>query len=163
MKKKFTKNDIFLLAISLLITLLVGYIGSIFTATSINDWYMSLNKPSFTPPSSVFAPVWTFIYILMGISLFLVWRQNTDIYYVRQALKLFFLQLFLNLAWSFAFFYLQSPFLALLIILLLLISIWYTIKAFKTVSKPAAYLLYPYLIWVSFAAILNAAIWWLNR
>ena len=163
MKKKLNRSDIFLLIVSLAITLLVGYIGSIFTASSINDWYMCLNKPSFTPPNNVFAPVWTTLYILMGISLFLVWRQNTDIYCVRQALKLFFLQLLLNLAWSFAFFYLQSPFLALLIILLLLISIWYTIKAFKMVSKPAALLLYPYLIWVSYAAVLNAAIWWLNR
>ena len=163
MMKKWVRGDLFLLAVSLLITLLAGYIGGRFTSTSVSDWYLTLVKPSFTPPSSLFAPVWTILYILMGISLFLIWRENTDIYNVRQAIKYFLIQLLLNVMWSFAFFYLQSPFLGLIVIILLWASIIATIRAARKVSQPAALLLYPYLLWVTFAAVLNAAIWWLNR
>ncbi len=163
MMKKWVRGDLFLLAVSLLITLLAGYIGGRFTSTSVSDWYLTLVKPSFTPPSSLFAPVWTILYILMGISLFLILRENTDIYNVRQAIKFFIIQLLLNVLWSFAFFYLQSPFLGLIVIILLWAGIIATIQAARKVSQPAALLLYPYLLWVTFAAVLNAAIWWLNR
>ncbi len=134
-----------------------GLIGSIFTINSVNTWYLTLEKPFFNPPSFVFGPVWTILYILMGVSLFLVWgKKKTD-------LKWFWIQLSLNTVWSIIFFGLKNPLFAFIIIILLWISIFQTIKSFKNVNKTASYLLYPYLFWVSFASILNLSIVLLNK
>lgn len=134
-----------------------GLIGSIFTFNSVNTWYLTLEKPFFNPPSFVFGPVWTFLYFLMGVSLYLVWgKKKTD-------LKWFWIQLVLNTTWSIIFFGLKNPLLAFIIIIFLWISIIQTIKSFKKVNKNASYLLYPYLTWVSFASILNLSIVILNK
>ncbi|MBP9716462.1 MAG: tryptophan-rich sensory protein [Candidatus Levybacteria bacterium] len=134
-----------------------GLIGSIFTFNSVNTWYLTLEKPFFNPPSFVFGPVWTTLYFLMGVSLFLVWgKKKTD-------LKWFWIQLSLNTVWSIIFFGLKNPLFAFIIIILLWISIFQTIKSFKKVNKTASYILYPYLFWVSFASILNLSIVLLNK
>lgn len=134
-----------------------GVIGSFFTFQTVSIWYPTLIKPFFNPPSFIFGPVWTILYLLMGISLSLVWGKK------KTNLKWFWKQLFLNVLWSIAFFGLKNPILGLLVILLLAVSIILTIKAFSRVNKTAAYLLYPYIAWVSFATILNLSIVALNR
>ncbi len=134
-----------------------GVIGSIFTFSSINTWYVDLNKPFFNPPSWIFGPVWTTLYFLMGVSLYLVWgKKKTD-------LKWFWIQLVLNSIWSIVFFGLKNPALAFIIIVFLWISIFLTIKDFKKVNKTASYLLFPYLAWVGFASLLNLSIVILNK
>lgn len=134
-----------------------GLIGSVFVVNSVSTWYPLLNKPFFNPPSWIFAPVWTILYFMMGISLYLAWRKkNTD-------LKWFWTQLFLNSLWSIIFFGLKSPLLAFIIIVLLWVSIFFTIKTFIKINKAASYLLLPYIIWVSFAMLLNLSIVILNR
>lgn len=147
--------------ICILIPLAIGGISGFATASSISDWYVSLNKPSFNPPNYLFAPVWTCLYLLMGISLFLIWKspEGKD---RANALIVFTIQISLNFIWSFLFFKFRLPGLALIEIGLLWISILAMIIVFSRISKPAAYLQIPYLFWVSFAAILNAAIWRLN-
>ncbi len=140
--------------------LLTGFVGSYFTLTSINTWYQALNKPFFNPPNFLFGPVWTILYILMGISLYLILiskSKKKDL-----AVKVFFVQLFLNLLWSFIFFGFQNPFLALLEIIALWFAIFVTIRLFLPISKTAGYLLIPYILWVSFALILNLSIVLLN-
>ncbi|MBI4038125.1 tryptophan-rich sensory protein [Candidatus Daviesbacteria bacterium] len=132
-----------------------GGVGSIFTFSSIPTWYVTLNKPFFSPPNWIFGPVWTTLYILMGISLYLVWIKN-------KVPTVFWTQLILNAVWSIIFFGLQNPSLALVDIVALWIAIVLTIKAFYPISKPASYLLIPYLAWVSFASILNLSIVLLN-
>jgi len=157
------RTDFLRLAACLLICQAAGAIGSVFTAQSLGVWYASLAKPSFNPPGWVFGPVWTTLYTLMGISAWLVWRRGSLADPpVRNALFLFLVQLFLNALWSFLFFGLRSPLLALADILGLLIAILATIAAFKPISPISAWLMVPYLAWVSFATILNAAIWKLN-
>jgi len=145
---------------SILICQLAGIIGSIFTASSISDWYIYLNKPSFNPPSFVFAPVWTLIYILMGIAVYLIWTSDKR----RSILPLviFDIQLILNVLWSILFFGFRNPFIAFIDIILLWIFIVLTIWQFAKVEKKAAYLLIPYILWVSFAVVLNYWIWQLN-
>ncbi len=139
----------------------VGIIGSFFTYPAIPTWYATLTKPAFSPPNFVFGPVWTILYALMGISLYLVWTAEAKS--KRFALTVFFLQLGLNLLWSILFFGLRNPGLAFIEIIILWVSIIYTIKAFRPISKTASYLLYPYLSWVTFAAVLNYAIWMINK
>ncbi|OGG24866.1 TspO protein [Candidatus Gottesmanbacteria bacterium RIFCSPHIGHO2_12_FULL_40_13] len=139
----------------------VGILGSLFTVSSIPTWYANLTKPPFSPPNYVFGPVWTTLYALMGISLYLVWISR--IKSKQYAVKLFFVQLALNAVWSIIFFGLKRPGLAFIEIIALWVAIILTIKAFQKISKTASYLLYPYLAWVSFASILNFAIWILNR
>lgn len=148
--------------ISILICLGVGFLGSIATQTSVNTWYVELNKPSFNPPNWLFAPVWTSLFILMGISAGIVWSRGLHHLWVKTALYHFAFQLILNAMWSIVFFGYQSPLIAIFVILALLILILITIKWFKIVNNLAAYLLIPYLIWVIFAAILNFEIWRLN-
>ncbi|MBI2278612.1 MAG: tryptophan-rich sensory protein [Candidatus Brennerbacteria bacterium] len=143
-------------------SLLAGAIGSIFTASSVSLWYPTLMKPALNPPSWVFGPVWTVLYVLMGIAAFLVWRQGWERRDVKDALKIFALQLVLNALWSVLFFGLQSPLLALVGIVLLWGAILWVISAFARISRPAAWLLVLYLAWVTFATYLNAAIWLLN-
>lgn len=134
-----------------------GIIGSIFTFSSVSTWYPTLIKPSFNPPSWIFGPVWTILYLLMGISLYLVWGKK------KANLKWFWVQLILNSAWSIIFFGLKSPSAAFLTIIFLWFSIYKTIVVFQKINKTSAYLLYPYLAWVSFATILNLSIVSLNR
>ena len=137
------------------VCLFAGLIGSLFTAPAISGWYQFLNRPAFAPPNWVFAPAWTTLYILMGVSLYLAWRRHARLIW-------FWTQLALNANWSMVFFGLRSPKLALLNIVVLWLSIVLAIKDFRRKSSPAAYLLVPYLAWVTFAAYLNWAIWRLN-
>jgi tryptophan-rich sensory protein len=140
-----------------------GVVGAIFTARSVKIWYPTLVKPWFNPPSWVFGPAWTLLYLLMGIALYLVWQLPERSPARQAAFALFFLQLAFNAAWSFIFFGMREPFLAFLEISLLWLLIAATIAFFWRVSVPAASLLIPYLLWVTFAALLNFAIWRLNR
>lgn len=140
-----------------------GGLGSLFTMPSVRSWYPSIVKPALNPPAWVFGPVWTTLFALMGIAAFLIWRQGTEKRAVRNALFVFGIQLALNVFWSLLFFGLHSPLASLVEIILLWVAILWTTIAFHRLSKPAAYLLVPYLLWVSFASYLNAAIWWLNR
>lgn len=141
---------------------LVGIVSTPFTISAISTWYVFLVKPSFSPPNWIFGPVWTTLYLLMGVSAFLIWRKGLKNKKVKRALSYFLVQLFFNISWSLLFFGLHSPLLGLLNIILLLISIVLTIQAFYRISKIAAYILVPYLLWVSFATILNIAIVLLN-
>jgi benzodiazapine receptor len=151
------------LAISIVLSLLAGVIGSVFTSRSVGTWYVTLQKPSFTPPSGVFGPVWTTLYVLMGISLFLVWRVGTANPDVRLGLVLFAIQLVLNALWSFAFFGMRSPLAGAVVIAVLWAAILANLVVFARVSRLAGALLVPYIVWVSFAAVLNFTIYSLNR
>ena len=156
-----TKNLPKLLA-AIVVSELAGGIGSIFTMKSIAGWYATLIKPEFSPPNWIFGPVWTTLYALMGIAAFLVWRKGFDRKDVKIALGIFLGQLVLNTLWSIIFFGLQSPAGAFAEIIFLWLTILATIIAFARISKPAAWLLVPYIFWVSFAAYLNYSIWILN-
>jgi len=153
-------NNFFKLVIAVVVSELAGIIGSVFTTPSIAGWYAGIVKPAFNPPSWVFGPVWITLYFLMGISLWLVWKSNAVP--KRKAMWLFAVQLVLNTAWSIIFFGLHSPGGALVEIVFLWLAILPTIIAFYKISKPAAWLLVPYILWVSFASYLNYAIWSLN-
>jgi tryptophan-rich sensory protein len=151
------------LIISLLACLAAGFIGSLATMKAIPVWFAGLNKPSFSPPNSIFGPVWTVLYILMAVSAFLVWRQDGGSSGpVKIALIVFAVQLILNILWSVLFFGMRMPGLAFAEILLLWISIIATIILFAKASPVAAWLLAPYILWVSFAAVLNYSLWRLN-
>lgn len=144
--------------------LAVGYISSIVTRENIPTWYALINKPFFTPPNWVFAPVWTLLYIMMGFAAGSVWNKiDTDEANVKKAFLFFLIQLALNALWSFLFFGLQNPFLASIEIILLWLMIFETYKQFKAIDKLAANLLLPYLVWVSYATILTISVWYLNR
>lgn len=160
MRRKRQKSSINVLALVGWIALceLAGVIGSVFTVSAISGWYATLAKPDLRPPNWVFGPVWTTLYALMGIAAYLVWSKRHG-----QALRIFGVQLVLNATWSIVFFGLQSPGWALVNIVALWLAIVWTIKVFYRISKPAAYLLVPYLLWVSFASYLNYSIWILNR
>jgi tryptophan-rich sensory protein len=134
-----------------------GIVGSIFTFNSVSTWYPTLAKPFFNPPAFIFAPVWTALYFLMGISLYLVYGKK------KADLKWFWIQLILNISWSLVFFGLKNPLLAFVVIAFLWFSIFQTIKSFIKINKTSAYILVPYLIWVSFASLLNLSIVILNR
>jgi len=152
------------LIVSLAVPILVGLAGSLFTtADSLGNWYANLNKPSFNPPNWIFGPVWTTLYIMMGISAYLVWRKGLDSKPIRIVLVCFIVQLILNAIWTPLFFGLHSPLLGLIDIVLLLNAIIVTVFAFFKISRTAAILLVPYLAWVSFATVLNASIYLLNR
>jgi translocator protein len=150
------------LLVSLLIPLAVGITAGLFTAKGVNTWYVTLNKPSFNPPNWIFGPVWTVLYLLMGVGLFLVWRSTNNIAYKKTAILIFAVQLVANFCWSFLFFSWQKPGVAFFEIALLWLLIVWMIAAFKKVNPTAAHLQIPYLCWVSFAALLNFAIWQLN-
>jgi tryptophan-rich sensory protein len=149
--------------ISIGISLFVGGLGSIFTISSIPVWYATLNKPSFSPPNWLFGPVWTILYILMGISVALVWEKGLKTKKVRDAIYLFIIQLIFNAIWTPIFFGARNIFLGLIVIILMWIFILKIILAFGKINKTASYLLYPYITWVSFATILNFSVWILNR
>lgn len=156
-------NQITKLVISLAIVLAAAVIGGLATAGAVQEWYPTLAKPSFNPPAWIFGPVWTILYLMMGVALFLVWRKgasgNPE---VRTALFIFGLQLFLNVLWSILFFGLQSPLAGFIDIVLLWVAILVTVILFRRISGTAALLLIPYLLWVSFALALNFSIWRLN-
>ncbi|WP_048129801.1 MULTISPECIES: TspO/MBR family protein [unclassified Methanosarcina] len=157
------KVNVFRLLVSIILCQFVGAIGAIFTSSSLESWYLLLEKPAFNPPSWVFFPVWTTLYTFMGISLYFVWEKGLQQKEVKVGLFLFGLQLGLNILWSFLFFGLQSPYYAFLEIVLLWLSILLTAIQFWKISKTASYLLIPYLLWVSFATLLNYQIWVLNQ
>jgi benzodiazapine receptor len=139
-----------------------GFLGSLATTPSIAGWYKGLAKPSFNPPDGVFGPVWTTLYLLMGIALFLVWRLGLKTEGVQAAVIVFLIQLALNTLWSLLFFGLHQPFLAFVEIIVLWAFILWTMLKFFGLSRPAGWLLVPYLLWVSFAAVLNLFLWWGN-
>ncbi len=150
------------LAIAILLSELAGIIGSVFTAPSIPTWYAVIIKPSFNPPSWVFAPVWTTLFALMGIAAFIIWKKGLNHRNVKIALVIFIGQLILNTLWSIIFFGLHSPGAALIEIIFLWLAILAVIIAFYKISKSAAWLMLPYILWVTFAVYLNFTIWRLN-
>ena len=156
-------SDIVSLVVAVVIPLVVGGLGGIATASSIPTWYQGLNKPGWNPPGWVFAPVWTLLYILMGVAAWLVWRQGWDNPQVQVALAIFGVQLLLNLFWSLIFFGLHSPGWAVLEIVVLWGFILATTVQFYRLESAAGLLLIPYQLWVTFAAVLNATVWQLNR
>ncbi len=157
-----SESRVALLILCIGICLAAAAIGSFFTIPSVNTWYAGLVKPSVSPPPWLFGPVWTVLYLLMGVSLYFVAREDRTQKDVRLTMGLFGLQLFLNILWSFLFFGLHSPFLGLIDIVLLWAAIAATIRADLQISRGAAYLLMPYILWVSFAGVLNAWVFVLN-
>ena len=153
-------KKIFKFIASIVITQLAGILGSLFTITNVNSWFSTINKPFFNPPNWLFGPVWTLLYLLMGISLYLVWSKGFKKH--KTAIYIFGIQLILNSLWSILFFGLKSPLFAFIEIIFLWAAILLSIIKFYKISKPAAYLLIPYILWVSFAAVLNLAIVLLN-
>lgn len=144
--------------------LAVGYFSGMVTRSAIITWYPTLIKPSFNPPNWIFAPVWSMLYVMMGVAAGLVWGKiETEKEVVKSALVLFAVQLALNALWSYLFFGLKNPMLAGIEIILLWLMIYETYTKFVKINAIAGYLLIPYLLWVSFAMVLNGSIWWLNR
>ena len=141
---------------------MVGLAATPFTISAIPTWYQTLQKPTFSPPNWIFGPVWTILYFLMGVAAYLIWIKGLEKMAVKTALKFFLVQLLFNFLWSILFFGLHSPILALIDILILWILIVITVIKFYKISKTASYLLIPYLLWVSFATILNLSIVLLN-
>lgn len=155
-------RDPFKLVVSIILCNLAGFLGTFATQTGPGSWYDLLVKPPFNPPSFVFAPVWTTLFVLMGIALYLVWMEGTSRPEVRTALGVFGVQLVLNVLWSYAFFAFRSPLLGLIDIVLLWAAIAATIVLFFRINRTAAYLLVPYLLWVTFATVLTYSILLLN-
>ena len=149
------------LLISILLPLAVGFMGSVFTSSSLSDWYSGLAKPDFSPPNWVFAPVWTGLYILMGISFYLIWKMGYS-EKTKPAVLVYLGQLLLNFAWSFLFFGLRNPLYGFIEIVVLWFAIAANILLFYRLNKTSAYLLVPYILWVSFASVLNYSIFALN-
>jgi benzodiazapine receptor len=155
--------DIAKLIISIVACEGAGVIGALFTTPAIPTWYAGLKKPAFTPPNSVFGPIWITLYLLMGVAVFIVWREGLDQEGVTIAFTVFWVQLVLNVLWSVIFFGLKSLLGGMVMIFLLWIAILVNIIMFFGVSPIAGGLLIPYIIWVSIAANLNVRIWILNR
>ena len=155
-------NNVLKLIIAICLPLLIGFTSSYFTVSEIGSWYQTIQKPSWNPPNWIFGPVWTTLYILMGIAFFLIWKSNVAGKIKRKSVILFAIQLVLNFFWSFIFFDQHQIGIAFIEILFLWLMILFTIFAFAPISKAAAWLLVPYVSWVSFAAILNFTIWKLN-
>jgi translocator protein len=158
----FSVREIPKLIISIVIVFLAGAVGTVYTLKEITTWYVSLAKPSWTPPNWAFGPIWSTLYVLMGISLFLVWREGLDRKDVRIAILVFAVQLVLNVVWSLVFFATHNIFGGLVLVILLWISILVNIIVFYRISKPAGLILIPYLIWVSIASYLNYSVFLLN-
>jgi len=150
------------LVVAVVLCELAGVVGSVFTFASIPTWYASLEKPSFNPPNWLFGPVWLILYALMGVAAYFVWVKGLESKGAKVALSVFVVQLFLNVLWSNVFFGLHSIFYGFVIIIALWVSIALTMVAFARVSKTASVLLIPYILWVSFASVLNYYIWLLN-
>jgi len=157
-------NKISRITIVVIICLAVGYLSGMVTRASITTWYPTLVKPSFNPPNWIFAPVWTSLYVMMGVAAGLIWNQiTTQKAAVTKALQFFTIQLVLNALWSYLFFGLHNLMLATIEVVLLWLMIFETYSQFAKINKTASYLMLPYLAWVSFASVLTASIWWLNR
>ncbi len=154
--------EIVKLLLSIIVCQMAGVVGSVFTTPAISTWYATLKKPAFTPPNWLFSPAWITLFALMGLSAFLVWRKGLDQEGVKTALSIFVIQLILNALWSVMFFGLRSPLAGLVEIVCLWVAILVTILYFWRISIPAGILLVPYILWVSFAAVLNFSIWRLN-
>ncbi|HII72446.1 TPA: tryptophan-rich sensory protein [Candidatus Woesearchaeota archaeon] len=160
--KSWKLKDWMLLAASIIICQAAGFIGSFFTITGDRSWYAGLVRPSIAPPNWVFGPVWITLYFLMGISLFLVLRKGLKKTENKVAVGLFGGQLVLNSLWSILFFGIQSPSMAFIEIIILWLMILASMIAFYKIRKEAMYLLIPYILWVSFAALLNYQFMMLN-
>lgn len=156
------KSRMLLLLACVLSCIIAGSSGSVFTVTKIETWYASLEKPWFTPPNWLFAPVWTTLFVLMGISVYMIIKNGVAGVQERKCLYIFTLQFGLNILWSFLFFWLESPVLGFIGIIFLWIAIAATINEFRKVSLAAAYLLVPYISWVTIAAMLNLGVLLLN-
>jgi len=156
------KRLVFRIVVSVVVCLAIGFLSGIATQSSVTTWYTTIEKPFFTPPNWIFGPVWTLLYIMMGVAAGIVWSRGLHHVWVKTALYHFVFQLLFNALWSIVFFSLQKIFWGLLVIITLLILIGLTIKWFKVVNKTASYLLIPYLLWVIFATALNFEIWRLN-
>jgi len=154
-------KNIGVLILCILIPLIIGALSGYITSSEIDSWYNTLQKPSFNPPNYLFGPVWTCLYILMGVSLFFIWKSPKTPLRTR-ALMVFGVQLFLNFWWSILFFSFHLLFISVIEILALLASIVYMIVLFRTIKPIAAYMNIPYLLWVSFATALTISIWVLN-
>jgi tryptophan-rich sensory protein len=153
----------FRILVFIVICELAGIIGSVFTASSISGWYATLVKPPFNPPGWIFGPVWTFLYAMMGLAAYLVYENGPGRPEIRKALTVFAIQLIINALWSIVFFGARQILGAVVVIVLLWVMILLTIRLFSRISKAAAYLLVPYLLWVSFASVLNISLYTLNR
>lgn len=154
-------NKIIKLILCILIPLSIGAVSGIATATGIGSWYTTLNKPFFNPPNYLFSPVWTLLYTLMGISLYLILQSPKNEFTIK-AITIFCIQLFLNFWWSFLFFKFQLIGIAFIEIIMIWASILTMIIIFGKINKTAAYLQIPYLLWVSFASALNFTYWLIN-
>jgi len=155
-------SNILKLIVSISIPLLIGFTSGFFTITGAGSWYQTIQKPSWNPPGWVFGPVWTTLYVMMGIALFLIWKSSANKDVKQTAILLFSIQLILNFFWSFIFFNQQQPGWALVEIIVLWSAILITIFSFSKINNTASWLLVPYISWVSFATILNYTIWKLN-
>lgn len=155
-------KDLSKLIVSVIVCELVGLLGTPFTISAIPTWYATLNKPFFAPPNWIFGPVWTLLYFLMGVAIYLIWKQGWQNKKVKMAGIFFLAQLALNFIWSPIFFGLRAPLLGLIVIVAMWGVIVMTMKKFYPLSRTAFYLLVPYLLWVSFATLLNVAIVILN-
>lgn len=155
-------KDIWKLILSIVGCELVGILATPFTISAIPTWYIGLNKPPFSPPNWIFGPVWMVLYLLMGISVFLIWQKGLQKKRVKKSLLYFLFQLFFNFLWSLLFFGLHSPVFGLGDIIILFSLILLTITSFYKLSTVAAYLLIPYILWVGFATMLNFSIVILN-
>ncbi len=155
------KTLIFKFIVSLLLPLSLGTIAGMFTAQAVPDWYTALNRPSFNPPNWIFGPVWTTLYLILGFSFFLIWKQVRS-KQRNQAILIFFVQMVLNFGWSFLFFYYNLIGFALFEIVVLWLSIISMVILFYKIRPLAAYMNIPYLLWVTFATILNAGYYFLN-
>lgn len=156
-------NNTIKLIIALALPLAIGGVGSYFTIAEINGWYTTIQKPLFNPPNGIFGPVWTTLYILLGIAFFLVWKSTASASLKQYAIALFIIQLLANFFWSIIFFNQHQIGWALVDIVFLWVSILFTIIAFSKINTLSAWLLVPYISWVSFAMILNYSIWVLNK
>lgn len=162
-KEPGTGRELLDLALCLALPQLAGFGGSLLSRSAFQGWYESLDKPDFNPPSAVFGPVWTVLYLMMGLALYLVRRRGRRGADTTAAQSLFAAQFVLNATWTPLFFGLRSPALGLVDIIPLWFAIAATIRAFWKISPVAGLLLIPYFLWTSFALVLNATIWWINR
>jgi tryptophan-rich sensory protein len=160
---KNTKSFIIKAFILVILCEIIGFTSGIATADGVTNWFQTIEKPFFNPPGWLFAPVWTLLYGLMGISAALIWHQGINKKEVKQGLILFTIQLVLNFCWSFLFFKYHLLFFAFIEIITLLTFIILTTIHFYKINKTAGLLLIPYILWVSFASILNFSLWWLNH
>lgn len=156
------QSQIVKIVVCIILCMVLGFASGLSSGSSIQNWYSTLNKPFFNPPNWIFGPVWTVLYIMMGISVGRIWHKLSNSAQSKTPIILFIIQFFLNLLWTFLFFVFQSPLLGLIDIVLLLFLLVLTIISFKKIDKLSAYLLIPYLLWVSFATLLNASILYLN-